>query len=156
MSDTAGKPPNGFVAFLSGGYYAMAITTSVAGIIIWSVQQAARISELERDVAVQGTRIESIDAHGTRTLPLAEQRTNVLDARVTEGIQALGSRMTEVWHSVGIIQQSLNERMQKLDLLNERLDNILHRLDRLEEGHAARRSDQDIPAPIPPWGGSAH
>ena len=129
----------------------MAITASVAGVIIWSVQQAARISELERDIAVQATRIESIDAHGTRTLPLAEQRTNVLDARVTEGIQALGSRMTEVWHSVGIV----NERMQKLDFLNDRMDSILRRLDRLEEGHAARRSDQDFPPPAP-WGGAPH
>ena len=151
MSD-AGKPPNGIVAFLSSGYYAMAITALVSGIIIWSVQQAARISELERDLAVQATRIESIDAHGTRTLPLTEQRANVLDARVTEGIQALGAKMTEVWHSVGII----NEHMQKLDLLNERMDNMLRRLDRLEEGHAAKRSDQDIAAPPVPWGGAPH
>ena len=151
MSDGGGKPPNGFVSFLSGGYYAMVITASVAGVLIWSVEQSARISELERDLAVQATRIESIDAHGTRTLPLAEQRTNVLDARVTEGIQALSARMTEVWHSVGII----NDRMQKLDSLSERMDNILRRLDRLEEGHAARRSDQDSPPPAP-WGGAPH
>ena len=148
MSD--GKPPNGVVAFLSSGYYAMAITTLVAGIIIWSVQQAARISEIERDVAVQATRIESIDAHGTRTLPLAEARTNVLDSRITEGIQAIGARMTEVWHAVGLI----NERLQKLDSLNERMDNIMRRLDRLEDGHAARHSDQD--APPAPWGGAPH
>ena len=124
----------------------MAITASVAGVIVWSVQQSARISAMEHAVLVMDTRIESIDAHGSRTLPIAEARIAAIDTRLTETTIGLGARLSEMLHSLGIMQQSLNDELRRLDRIEEdtRRDAVM------------TRRNQDTGSPPAPWGGAPH
>lgn len=106
---------------LSSAWYALSISLVLIGALWYLFALQGDIRQLRRDHEAIAKRLDDVDLHGTRTLPLAEQRMNNADIRLNE----LARRLSD-------IESSQRLQDQRLDVTTERQNNVLRRLDKLE------------------------
>jgi len=110
--------------FLSGAYYAIAISAVCLGLAIWAVKQQDRIDLLQTEISTlretdQTFRVDlqALQEHGTRAL---SERVSVVNSQLLTFEQRLtsyGQRLTE--------HEAL---MRKIEVVASRQDEVLRRL----------------------------
>lgn len=118
--------------FLSGAYYAIAITATIVGMIVWAVRQEGRINEIEREYIRINQRVDELDTRGTRASML--QITSIglqlsaLDARILLGLKALSDAQIGISSHLSNIEPEI----RKIGVIDARQIEGFRRLDQLE------------------------
>lgn len=125
---TNGPPKATWRDVLSGTYYSLTISAMFIGLVVWTVKQEGRISNVEQAVArlekIDSTfqiQINSLEEHGTRALServgIMAQTTTNLDQRIVN----LNTRLTE--------HESI---LRKVEVLATRQEEVFRRLNEVE------------------------
>lgn len=133
VTDVRNGSANRIKEFLSGAYYALMILIAMIGLVIWTVRQEGRISQLEIEHRDIDQKIGNLEQHGTRTMA---ERISVLN----EQLQSLDRReqATTVSFDQRFINMSarLTEHdavVRRFEVIAARQEDVLRRLTELEK-----------------------
>jgi hypothetical protein len=146
--------------WIGGVYYALALSGVVVAVIVYVVNLKNDTLELQHQAVGIFHRLDEIDARGTRTLPLLEQRVNELSKHVNDQDTALVSRVDSLAGRLNQIDAVMNSASVNTALIKERqeqlreqqvrilqaLDNTYNTLQEAIRGDVITRK----PFPVPP------
>lgn len=136
------------IEYLSGAYYAIAVTAACLGLVIWSLHQESRISQLENDTRHYVTQMTDIDKNGTRfthdEIAVVRNRIDNTERHLTDLDHQMSDRVNTVVSTFSVRIQEMSGRLNETEkrssdvaglvsLLKERQDTQAKQLDSLEK-----------------------
>ncbi len=106
---------------------------AIVGVIIWAVRLEVLIKTHDRELVDQKSRITIIDEQGSRAVGTVQQR-----------IQSLETSSNKIVDSIEQNRNIMQEMLRKLDVISERQNAVLLRLEKVEEW-AKAVSDKHLP-----------
>lgn len=152
MINGGSKPNPRLIEYLSGAYYAIAITGACLGLVIWSLHQESRINQIEIDLKRTQNSVEDFAKNGssfsrdeTRALEYkidtVDRREADADRLMNERLNAMISSMTSQFNSssqrVNELEKHVNDTAGNSAIIKERQDVQIRQLDAIEKNKDA-------------------